>query len=292
MTDKSQGMHVPKTYKLYIGGKFPRSESGRTWAVNDAKGNFLANASQASRKDTREAVAAARKAFDGWSKATAYNRGQVLYRVAELLEGRRAQFESELVATGSTEAAARKEVDSAIASWVYYAGWADKYAQVLGAANPVAAPYFNFTLPEAMGVIAIVAPQQAGATFSGLAATLAPVLASGNACVVIPSETNPLSAITLAEVLATSDVPGGVVNVLTGFVEELAPVLASHMDVNAIDLAGVEKGSDLAKDLEAVAAENLKRVIRPRAIDTDGSGDIDQLAQFVELKTVWHPVGV
>ena len=291
-SSSNQRMGVPKTYKLYIGGKFPRSESGRSFELDSPKGEFLANVSQASRKDARDAVSAARKAVKGWSGATAYNRGQVLYRIAEVLDGRRAQFVEELVSTGSTRAAAEKEVDAAIATWIFHAGFSDKYAQVIGAANPVAAPYFNFSLPEPTGVVAIIAPQQAGWSLRGLAATIAPAIVSGNTVVVVPSEANPLSAISFAEVLATSDVPGGVVNVLTGFVEELASHLAMHMDINALDLAGVEAGSELARDLEAQAAENLKRVLRPREFAARHVGTLDEIASFVELKTVWHPIGV
>ncbi|MCZ4495621.1 MAG: Aldehyde Dehydrogenase [Thermoleophilia bacterium] len=282
---------VPKTYKLYIGGKFPRSESGRSYELLDAKDAFLANVSQASRKDARDAVQAARKAVSGWSKATAYNRGQVLYRIAEVLDGRRTQFIDELVAAGSTARAAEAEVDAAIATWVFHAGFADKYSQVIGSTNPVAAPYFNFSLPEPTGVVAVIAPQQAGFSLRGLAATLAPILVSGNSAVVVASELNPLSAISFAEVLATSDVPGGVVNVLTGFVDELAPGLAKHMDVNAIDLAGVEDDT-LATALEVDAAENLKRVVRPRTFTARHTGDLAEITRFTELKTVWHPIGV
>ncbi|MCB0878031.1 MAG: aldehyde dehydrogenase family protein [Thermoleophilia bacterium] len=284
-------MGVPKTYKLYIGGKFPRSESGRSFEVTNAKGEFLANASLASRKDAREAVVAARKAVKGWSGATAYNRGQVLYRIAEVLDGRRAQFVEELVATGSTPKAAENEVDAAIATWIYYAGFSDKYSQVIGASNPVAAPYFNFSLPEPTGVVAIVAPDPANWTLRGLAATIAPAIVAGNTVVVVARETNPLSAISFAEVLATSDVPGGVVNILTGDACEIAPHLAAHMDVNAIDLAGCVD-PEFAKDMEIKATDNLKRVARPRDFARTHVGSLDEIARFVELKTVWHPIGV
>jgi acyl-CoA reductase-like NAD-dependent aldehyde dehydrogenase len=285
----AERLPIAKTYKLFIGGKFPRSESGRSYKVMSSNGEYIANASQASRKDTREAVQAARGAVAKWSNTTAYNRGQVLYRVAEMLEGRRAQFIAELQLSGLSKAAAEKDVDRAIEAWVYYAGFADKYAQILGSANPVAAPYFNFSMPEPMGVIAIVAPQDR--PLSGLVSQVAPAIVSGNACVVVASEQAPLPAISLAEVIATSDVPGGVINVLTGFVAELAPVLAAHMDVNAIDLGGVEPGSEQLRDLEALAAENLKRVLRPKAKQSD-SGSLDAIANLVELKTVWHPIGV
>jgi acyl-CoA reductase-like NAD-dependent aldehyde dehydrogenase len=291
MAPTSKRIGVPKTYKMFIGGKFPRSESGRTFELLDGKGNFLANVSLASRKDARDAVQAARKAQPGWAKATAYNRGQVLYRVAEVLDGRRAQFVDELVATGSTARAAEAEVDAAVATWVYYAGFADKYSQVLGSTNPVAAPYFNFSMPEATGVVAIIAPDPANWSLRGLAATIAPAIVSGNAVVVGARERNPLSAISFAEVLATSDVPGGVVNILTGDVCEFAPHLASHMDVNAIDLAGCVD-PEFAKDMEALAAENLKRVARPRAFGPRHVGSLEEITPFVEIKTVWHPIGV
>jgi len=281
---------IPKTYKLFIGGKFPRSESGRSFAVAGADGAFVANAAQASRKDVRDAVGAARKAVSGWSGATAYNRGQVLYRVAEILDGRREQFVAELTALGLGKAAARSEVDAAIATWVYYAGWSDKYAQVLGNANPVAAPYFNFSMPEHTGVVAIIAPQRVETPLSGLAATVAPAIVSGNTVVVIPDEQNPLAAISFAEVLATSDIPAGVVNVLTGYVEELAPILAGHMDINAIDLAGVSAEGHAG--LAALSVENLKRVIPPRTLPRDGNVSLEALSSLVELKTVWHPIGV
>jgi acyl-CoA reductase-like NAD-dependent aldehyde dehydrogenase len=239
-------LDVRKTYKLYVGGAFPRSESGRTYEVTAADGSFLANAAQASRKDARDAVVAARRAFPGWSAATAYNLGQVLYRVAELLEGRRSQFVDEVAATGSRDASA--EVDEAIDRWVWYAGWSDKLAALLGGSNPVAGPYFNFSVPEPTGVVAVIAPQTS--SLLGLVSVVAPVIVSGNTCVVVASEKAPLPAVTLTEVLATSDVPGGVVNLLTGLTAELAPPLAAHMDVNAIDLAGA---SDVA-DLQRLAA--------------------------------------
>jgi acyl-CoA reductase-like NAD-dependent aldehyde dehydrogenase len=259
---------VKKTYKLYVGGAFPRSESGRSYEVEGA------NVARASKKDLRDAVRAAREALPKWSAMTAYNRGQVLYRVAEIMEGRRAQF-AEL--TGS-----EAEVNAAVDRWVWYAGWADKLAQVLGSSNPVAGPYFNFTVPEPTGVVGIVAPEEPA--LAGLVSRLAPALVGGNAVVVVASERRPLAAVTLAEVLATSDVPGGVVNLLTGRKEELAPVLAAHMDVNAIDLAGIEEGRE---ELERLAAENVKRVVR------NGDGQSPwHAAAFLEMKTVWHPIGV
>jgi acyl-CoA reductase-like NAD-dependent aldehyde dehydrogenase len=282
-------LDVKKTYKLYIGGEFPRSESGRSYVVNDSKGKFLANASQASRKDARDAVRAARTAFPGWSGRTAYNRGQVIYRIAEVLESRRDQFAAELRAgEGVTAAMAGKFVDAAIDRLVFYAGWADKVAQVVGGANPVAGPYFNYSAPEPSGVIAIVAPER---PLMGLVSVVAPVIVTGNTCVVIASEKYPLPAITLSEVMATSDLPGGVVNVLTGSVAEIAPWLASHLDVNGIDLTGVTDAS-LAADLEVAAAENLKRVRRPGLEDLPASPPLDRMTKFLETKTVWHPMGI
>lgn len=278
---------VRKTYKLYIGGAFPRSESGRTYLVNDASGRLLANAAKASRKDARDAVVAARKAFGGWSGRTAYNRGQVVYRVAEVLESRRAQFEAELAAGGSSGAEARAEVDAAIDRLVWYAGWSDKIAQVDGSANPVAGPYFNLSSPEPAGVVAVIAPASA---LLGLVSVVAPLIAVGNTCVVIASEVVPLVAITFAEVLATSDVPGGVVNILTGEVAEIAPWLASHMDVNGLDLTGVTD-ADLARDLEVAAADNLKLVRRAGVENLDDSPALDRMTRFMEIKTVWHPMG-
>jgi acyl-CoA reductase-like NAD-dependent aldehyde dehydrogenase len=258
----------PPRYKLYIGGAFPRSESGRSLEVEGA------NVARASRKDLRDAVRAAREALPKWASMTAYNRGQVLYRVAEIMEGRRNQF-ADLTGSGA-------EVDSAIDRWVWYAGWADKLAQVLGSSNPVAGPYFNFTIPEPTGVVGIVAPEEP--PLAGLVSRLAPAIVGGNAAVVIASERHPLAAITLAEVLATSDVPGGVVNVLTGRKQELCSVLAAHMDVNAVDLAGVE---DEQEELERLAADNVKRVVR------NGEGQSPwHAAAFLEMKTVWHPIGV
>ena len=275
---------VPKTYKLYIGGKFPRSESGRTYEVLTRKGAFLANASLASRKDARDAVVAARAALPGWSAATGYNRGQVLYRIAELLEGRREQFVEEVIATeGSTKAAATKQVDTAIDAWVWYAGWADKYVQVAGNGNPVSGPYFNLSTPEPTGVVAIVAPQ-AGDSLLGLVSVIAPAILTGNTVVVVAAEAAPLSAVSLAEVLATSDVPGGVVNILTGSPKEIAPWLAGHADVNALDLAGAEQLDWV--DLQVIAADTLKRVIAPETGVPAPS--LERIVAFTETKTVWH----
>ncbi|MER5319323.1 aldehyde dehydrogenase family protein [Streptosporangium roseum] len=277
---------VRKTYKLYIGGAFPRSESGRSYVVTSSKGEFLANASKASRKDARDAVSAARKAFGGWSGATPYNRGQILYRVAEMLESRRAQFVAELTEAGTKKAG--DVVDAAVDRLVWYAGWADKIAAVAGSANPVAGPYFNVSSPEPTGVVAVVAPDE---PLLGLVSVIAPVIVTGNTCVVIAGERAPLPAITLAEVLATSDLPGGVVNVLTGSVKEIAPWLAAHMDVNAIDLTGVTD-ADLAVACEEAAAENLKRVLRPAAADWSADPGTKRLTAFLETKTVWHPTGL
>jgi acyl-CoA reductase-like NAD-dependent aldehyde dehydrogenase len=289
---------VRKTYKLYIGGAFPRSESGRSYVVRAADGSPIANACRASRKDLREAVRAARKAAGGWADRTAMNRGQVLYRVAELMEGRRDQFVAEVSqAEGVREAKARELVARAIDRWVWYAGWADKISQVLGSANPVAAPYFNFTIPEPTGVVGVVAPEPS--SLLGLVSRLAPPLVAGNAVIVIASETRPLAAVTLTEVLATSDVPGGVINVLTGLKAELVPVMAGHVDVDAIDVWGVPDA--LRTEVELVAADNVKRLSRRPAGVTDARFDwLDDraterpewIAAFLEMKTVWHPIGV
>ncbi|HZG02525.1 MAG TPA: aldehyde dehydrogenase family protein [Streptomyces sp.] len=287
-------LSVLKTYKLFVGGKFPRSESGRVYEVTDSEGNWLANAPLASRKDARDAVVAARKAFGGWSGATAYNRGQILYRIAEMLEGRRDQFAAEVAAAeGLPGPEAAAQVDAAVDRWVWYAGWSDKVAQVAGGANPVAGPYFNLSTPEPTGVVAVLAPRES--SFLGLVSVLAPVIVTGNTAVVVASERAPLPALSLAEVLATSDLPGGVVNILSGRTAEIAAPLAAHQDVNAIDLTGAD--AELAKELEASAAENLKRVLRPAA---GGSGAADwtadpgtrRLLAFLETKTVWHPIGV
>jgi acyl-CoA reductase-like NAD-dependent aldehyde dehydrogenase len=283
---------VPKTYKLYIGGAFPRSESGRTYEVVNRKGAFLANAAKASRKDARDAVVAARAAVSGWAGATAYNRGQVLYRIAELLEGRRAQFVDELRSgAGLTEPQANREVDTTIDVWVWYAGWADKYLQVTGNGNAVSGPYFNISTPEPTGVVAIVAPQGptgAGIGLLGLVSVVAPALVSGNTVVVIASEQTPLPASSLAEVLATSDVPGGVVNILTGSPAEIAPWLASHADVNALDLAGA--GELDWVELQIAAADTLKRVLAPE--QGVPAPAVDRIQFFTETKTVWHPKGI
>jgi acyl-CoA reductase-like NAD-dependent aldehyde dehydrogenase len=285
LTDR---VNVRKTYKLFIGGAFPRSESGRSYAVSTQDGRFLANAALASRKDARDAVVAARKAFGGWAKATPYNRGQVLYRVAEMLEGRRAQFVAELADAGSPSP--ESEVDAAIDRWVWYAGWSDKVTAVLGAVNPVAGPYFDFSVPEPTGVVAVLAPPRSA--LLGLISVVAPVIATGNTCVVVAATDRPLPAITLAEVLATSDLPGGVVNLLTGSVPEIAPWLASHADVNALDLTGASR--ELAVELERAAAQTVKRVLPAPAAEPDWTADpgTRRLSAFLEVKTVWHPLGV
>ncbi|OEV00618.1 aldehyde dehydrogenase [Streptomyces qinglanensis] len=279
-----------KTYKLYVGGKFPRSESGRVYEVTDAKGQWLANAPRASRKDARDAVVAARKAFGGWSGATAYNRGQILYRVAEMLEGRREQFAAEVAAAeGLSKAKAQARTDAAIDRWVWYAGWSDKVAQVVGGGNPVAGPFFNLSTPEPTGVVAVLAPQNA--SLLGLVSVLAPVIVTGNTAVVVAAQDAPLPALSLAEVLATSDLPGGVVNVLSGGTAELARPLAAHQDVNAIDLAGADP--EAATELERAAADNLKRVLRPAPENVDWAAEpgLERMTAFLETKTVWHPIG-
>lgn len=287
----SDRLAVRKTYKLYVGGAFPRSESGRTYEVTDTKGHFLANAARASRKDARDAVVAARAAFGKWSGATAYNRGQVLYRVAEVMEGRHAQFCEEVAAgEGLSSSRARAAVDAAIDRWVWYAGWTDKLGAVLGGANPVAGPYFDFSTPEPTGVVAVLAPQQS--SLLGLVSVLAPVLATGNTAVVVTSGQRPLPAVTLGEVLATSDVPGGVVNLLTGDAEELGPWLAEHADVDGIDLTGAPAGR--AMEFEREAAGTIKRVVRPPATEPDWTADpgLTRMTPFLETKTVWHPMGL
>ena len=281
-------LDVRKTYKLFIGGAFPRSESGRSYPAASPDGTVLAHVAQASRKDARDAVVAARKAVAGWAGATAYNRGQVLYRVAELLEGRSAQFAAACAAgEGVPEAEAERAVSGAIDRWVWYAGWPDKVAEGAGGAHAVSGQYFNFSVPEPAGVVAVIAP--AAPSLLGLVSVLAPVIATGNTAVVVASEPAPIPAVTLAEVLATSDVPPGVVNVLTGRTGELAPVLAAHMDVNAIDLTGVAAAA--RADLERLAAQNVKRVFAAEDDWAAEPGPARMLA-FLEIKTVWHPIGV
>lgn len=281
-------LHVRKTYKLYIGGGFPRSESGRSYPAMGPDGQVLARPARGSRKDLRDAVRAARDAWRGWAETTAYNRGQILYRVAELMEGRKEQFAHELAIFGVDDP--EREVAASIDRWVWYAGWSDKVHHLLGTVNPVAGPYFDFTIPEPTGVVGVVAPEEPA--LLGLVSRLAPAVVSGNTVVILSSESRPLPAVTLCEVLATSDVPGGVINVLTGYKKELVPWLASHMDVNAIDLTGVPE--HLSPEVEAAAAENVKRTVR------DGSGDFFShsaqspyaITALMEMKTVWHPMGV
>ncbi len=291
----AERLGVRKTYKLYIGGSFPRTESGRAYEVFGARGELLANACRGTRKDIRDAVRAARKAAPGWAALTAYNRSQILYRIAELMEGRRDQFIAEVqAAEGIGRARATRLVDAAIDRWVWYAGWADKYSQLIGTVNPVAGPYFNFSVPQPTGVVGVVAPE--ASSLLGLVSRLAPVIVSGNAAVVIASEARPLPAVTLTEVLATSDVPGGVVNLITGLHGELVSHLAAHMDVNGLDAFGVAPGEAAA--IEELAVENVKRVARPPAAGLERYDWLSPAAQspyligaFVEIKTVWHPIG-
>ncbi|MBK8459902.1 MAG: aldehyde dehydrogenase family protein [Micropruina sp.] len=292
MSGNAERIVVRKTYKLYIGGAFPRSESGHSYPVHDAAGQFLANASLASRKDARDAVVAARKAFPGWAGRSAYNRAQIVYRIAEVMEDRRAQFEEAVARSEGVKAsAATAIVDAAIDRLVWYAGWADKLTQVLGNANPVAGPFFNLSTPEPVGVVAVLAPQSS--SLLGLVSVIAPVIVSGNTVVAVSSAARPLPAVTFAEVLATSDVPAGVVNLLTGHLDAVAPRLASHLDVNGIDLTGVEDPA-LAISLEVAAAENLKLVRRAPGSEPDWSADpgLSRLTQFLQTKTVWHPIGI
>lgn len=284
---------VRKTYKLYIGGAFPRSESGYSYEVLDSKGKFVANAALASRKDARDAVTAARKAFPGWAGRTAYNRAQVVYRIAEVMEDRKPQFvQAVQQSEGGTARAATAQVDAAIDRLVWYAGWADKLMQVIGNQNPVAGPFFNLTSPEPTGVVAVLAPQDS--SLLGLVSVVAPAIVTGNTTVVVSSYPRPLPAVTFAEVLATSDVPGGVVNLLTGDAVALGPWLASHMDVNAIDLCGIAGDEDTATALEVAAADDLKRVRRAPAAEPDWAAEpaLTAMTDLVEFKTVWHPLGV
>ncbi len=282
---------VRKTYKLYIGGAFPRSESGRSYVVSGADGGFPRQRRPGLAKGRPRRGRGRPQGLCGLVGATAYNRGQVLYRVAEMLDGRRSQFVDEI---GQGEATSREEaaaaVDAAVDRWVWYAGWADKVAQVAGSSNPVAGPYFNFSVPEPTGVVGVLAPQRS--SLLGLVSVLAPVLLTGNTVVLLASEQRPLPAITLAEVLDTSDVPGGVVNLLTGRVAELAPVLAAHRDVDALDLAGAP--GELVADLERAAVTNVKRVLHPPSVEPDWSAapTTRRMLAFLETKTVWHPVGV
>ena len=292
--DSQNRLAVKKTYKLYINGEFPRTESGRFYPVYPAKGDQpLANACRGSRKDLRNAVVAARKAFEGWSGKTAYNRGQILYRIAEVCEARAAELENELRQMGVGKGDARREVERTIDRWVYYAGWADKYSQIFGSVNPVAGPYYNFTVPEATGVVGVFAPEQPA--LLGLVSRVAPAMVGGNTVVTVTSQASPLAAITLGEVFATSDVPPGVVNLISGLKSELVPWLSAHMDVNAIDVTGVSAEGVAA--VEKSAAENVKRIVR---FEVDGADWHDPrtaqspyaIADFLEMKTVWHPIGM
>jgi len=275
-------MEILKTYKIYIGGSFPRTESGRYYPIQDKKGNILANVCLSSKKDVRNAVVAARKAFGGWAEKTAFNRGQILYRIAEMLDGRKAQFIEELIKQGASKANAEKEVEQAVDCLVYYAGWADKYQQIGSSVNPVSSSHFNFSALEPMGVIGIIAPQQS--SLIGLVNFIAPVICGGNTVIVAASETLPLCAVTFAEVIHSSDVPGGVVNILTGKVAELAPALAAHMDVNALVTESI---GELNKPLALACVENLKRHITYSNSTDQG---LQRITDLQEVKTTWHPI--
>ena len=275
-------MEILKTYKIYIGGSFPRTESGRYYPIQDKKGNILANVCLSSKKDVRNAVVAARKAFGGWAEKTAFNRGQILYRIAEMLDGRKAQFIEELIKQGASKANAEKEVEQAVDCLVYYAGWADKYQQIGSSVNPVSSSHFNFSALEPMGVIGIIAPQQT--SLIGLVKVIAPIICGGNTVIVAASETLPLCAVTFAEVIHSSDVPGGVINILTGKVAELAPALAAHMDVNALV---TESLGELNKPLALACVENLKRHITYSNSTDQG---LQRITDLQEVKTTWHPI--
>ncbi|MEL7186259.1 MAG: aldehyde dehydrogenase family protein [Pseudomonadota bacterium] len=280
---------VAKTYKIYIGGKFPRTESGRYFPLEDKKGNVIANICRGSRKDFRNSVVAARSAQPGWAKASAYLRGQILYRIAEMLEGRREQFVAELQQQGVTARAAEKEVDQAIDRLIYFAGWCDKYQQVFSAVNPVSSSHFNFSVLEPMGVVAIMAPEES--SLLGLVSNIAPAIAGGNTCIVLASESKPLCAVSFAEVLHASDVPGGVVNILTGFRSELTDQFASHMDVNAVIYC--DGGKAVATKVQDLAADNIKRVVARTRVDwSKADNDNPYLIRDTqEVKTTWHPIG-
>ena len=279
----SNRIDVKKTYKLFINGAFPRTESGRTYEIKSAKGVFIANPCLASRKDLKDAVVAARAAQSGWNKASAYNKGQILYRIAEMLEGRRAQFVNEIIlVTGVTKVKAEKEVTDSVDRLVWYAGWSDKLSSLSGALNPVAGPYYNFTVPESMGVIAAIAPEVP--SLLGLIDAIAPIIVGGNTVVVLASTKAPLSAMSFAEVIATSDVPAGVINILTGKKDEIAPWMASHMDIDGFDISGLAAKSHSA--IRIAGAENLKRIYSFK------SADPGRILAFLENKTVWHPIGL
>ena len=280
----SKRIDVKKTYKLFIGGAFPRTESGRTYEVKNSRGVFIANPCLASRKDLKDAVVAARAAQTGWSQATAYNRGQILYRIAEMLEGRRDQFASEISElTGVTPKKAQDEVEASIDLLVWYAGWTDKISALDGATNPVAGPYYNFTIPEALGVVGFIAPKKPA--LLGFVAGIAPIIAGGNTVIALASESAPLPAMSLAEVIATSDVPAGVVNILTGKSAELAPWFASHMDIDGLDISGLE--AKLVTEIKKSGAQNLKRIHSFKEVSSPA-----RILAFMESKTVWHPIGV
>ena len=275
---------VMKTYKLFIGGAFPRSESGRSYEIKDSKGKFLANPSMASRKDLRDAVVVAKNAFPSWSHATGYNRGQILYRIAEMMEGRREQFVAEIMAMeGATKSAAERQVTDAIDLWIWYAGWSDKLSSSSGSTNQISGPYYNFTSPEPLGVVAVIAPEKL--SLLGFVHAVAPVVIAGNTCVAIASERYPLAAMTLAEVIATSDVPAGVINILTGLKNELLPWMASHMEIDGIDISGVDAKTEI--ELRIAGSENLKRIHR-----FENHPDLQRILAFMESKTVWHPIGI
>jgi len=289
MTGSTARVPVAKTYKIYIDGKFPRTESGRFFALEDKDGNVLANICRGSRKDFRNAVVAARKAFTGWSAASAYLRGQILYRIAEMLEGRKEQFIAELHLQGQSKRRAQKEVDAAVDRLIYYAGWSDKYQQIFSAVNPVSSSHFNFSVLEPTGVVSVLSPDDSG--LLGLVSNIAPAIVGGNTCVVLASEKMPLCAVSFAEVLHASDVPAGVVNILTGYRQELTGQFATHMDVNAVIVC--DDDAQVAKDVQYQAADNIKRVIERPA--TDWSKDAAQNPYLIkdtqETKTTWHPIG-
>ena len=277
-------LDINKTYKLFIAGAFPRSESGRVYEIKGANKKFIANPAMASRKDLRDAVVAAKAAQSGWANATAFNHGQILYRIAEIMQGRSEQFVDEICALeGVSNKAAKTQVDEAIDTWVWYSGWCDKLSSVTGSLNQVSGPFYNFTTPEPLGVVAVFAESKP--SLLGAVRTLAPVLAGGNTSVLIASESYPLPAITLSEALATSDLPAGVVNILTGKTAELAPWVGSHMEIDGVDVAGLSKKQE--EELKLVGADNLKRVFR-----FTPSNHPERILSFMEQKTVWHPIGL
>ena len=289
MAASAERIPVAKTYKIYIGGKFPRTESGRYFALEDKKGAVIANMCRGSRKDFRNSVVVARKAQAGWAKASAYLRGQILYRIAEMLEGRKQQFVAELILQGDTRRAAEREVDESIDRLIYYAGWADKFQQIFSAVNPVSSSHFNFSVLEPTGVVSVIAPDDSG--LIGLVSNIASVIVGGNACVVLASEEKPLCAVSFAEVLHASDVPAGVVNILTGFRAELTEQFASHMDVNAVVYC--DGGKKAARTIQELAAENIKRIISRQSVNwmSVDSASPYQIRDTQEVKTTWHPIG-